>query len=314
VALTLGLAAAVVSAAGQAANLVGSALRVRGAAEHYRWLERQAAVGAEGERPAPSARLERGIELEGVSFGYGGGDDGALSLDELDLRLPAGAVVAVVGENGAGKTTLVKLLSGMYAPTRGRVLLDGVDLAEVDQPAYRRQLTAGFQDFMRFELPVRESVGLGDLAAADEKQAVVGALDLAGADFVAGLPQGVEQPLGPRWEQGVDLSGGQWQALAMARSMMRQAPLLAVFDEPGASLDPHAEHALFEQVAAQARRGGAQGRITLLISHRFSTVRMADLIVVLERGRVLEQGTHRELMARHGRYAELYGMQARAYR
>ncbi|MDQ0718725.1 ATP-binding cassette subfamily B protein [Streptomyces luteogriseus] len=314
VALALGLAAAVVGGAGQLADLTGSALRVHTAAGHYRWLQAQAVAGGGAGRP-PS-RLADGITLSDVSFAYESGQQGGRPvLDDITLRLPAGAVVAIVGENGAGKTTLVKLLAGMYAPTTGRVLLDGMDLAELDPDAYRARLTAGFQDFVRFELPVRESVGVGNLARAEDGAAVDAALAKAGAEFVHRLPRGVDTPLGTSWEGGVDLSGGQWQKLAMARAMMRTAPLLAVLDEPASALDPQTEHALFEQVAQDARRGGeADGRVTVLVSHRFSTVRMADLIVVLGEGRVLELGSHTALMEKDGLYAELYSLQSRAYR
>jgi ATP-binding cassette, subfamily B, bacterial len=314
VALTLALAAAVISTVGRLAEVAGSALRVRTAAEHYHWLARQATPGRRVERLAPPTRLTSGIELVDVGFTYAGSDRRCLS--GVSLRLPAGSVVAVVGENGAGKSTLVKLLCGMYAPTEGSVLIDGVDLAELDVERYRRHLTAGFQDFMRFELPVREAVGLGDLGEDHQidDEAVRAALAKAGADFVAGMPENLVTQLGPSWDGGVDLSGGQWQKLALARAMLRPAPLLVVLDEPAASLDPQTEHALFEQVAADSRSGRADGRITLLISHRFSTVRMADLIVVLEKGRVTQQGTHDELLAQGGLYAELYELQARAYR
>jgi ATP-binding cassette subfamily B protein len=310
-ALALGLAAAVVGGTGQLAALTGSALRVHTAAGHYRWLRHRATTDG-GTRRLPPARLEDGITLSGVSFAY---DGRRPVLDDVTLRLPAGAVVALVGENGAGKTTLVTLLSGMYAPTTGRILVDGMDLADLDLNAYRARLTACFQDFVRFELPVRESVGVGDLARIEDSAAVDVALAAAGSGFVDRLPQGADTPLGTSWEGGVDLSGGQWQKLAMARAMMRTSPLLAVLDEPASALDPQTEHALFEQVADDARRGGrADGRVTLLVSHRFSTVRMADLIVVLGEGRVLEQGSHTELIEKEGLYAELYRLQSRAYR
>jgi ATP-binding cassette subfamily B protein len=312
VALTLALAAAMVAAAGRLTELASSALRAGTTAEHYHWLADQASAVREGERLPPPARLAHGIELDRVTFRYAGGDSPALS--DVSLRLPAGAVVAVVGENGAGKTTLVKLLCGMYAPTSGRVLVDGVDLAAVDLEAWRRLLAAGFQDFMRFELMTRESVGVGDLPRMDDADAVQAALAAANAGFAERLPDGLQTQLGAGWRSGVDLSGGEWQKLALARSLLRPAPVLMILDEPTASLDPQTEHALFEQVAAGSRRGRADGRITLLISHRFSTVRAADLIVVLDRGRVAEQGTHAELVARAGLYAELYELQARAYR
>jgi ATP-binding cassette, subfamily B, bacterial len=206
----------------------------------------------------------------------------------------------------------VKLLCGMYAPTEGRILLNGTDLAAIDLPAYRQRLTAGFQDYVRFELAIRESVGVGDLPRMDDVAAVRGALTKANAGFAERLPEGVETQLGLSWQGGVDLSGGEWQKLALARAMLRTDPLLMVLDEPTAALDPQTEHALFEQVAAGAREARS-GRVTLLISHRFSTVRMADRIIVLDKGRVVEQGSHDDLVVRNGLYAELYHLQAKAY-
>ncbi|MFT2016518.1 ATP-binding cassette domain-containing protein [Streptomyces sp. 796.1] len=195
----------------------------------------------------------------------------------------------------------------------GRILLDDTDLTDLPSHAYRERLTAVFQDFTRWELSVRENVGVGDLDRMADAAAVRAALTGAGADFVAELPEGLETPLGAGWRGGVELSGGQWQKLALARSMMRDRPLLAVYDEPTASLDPSAERALFDRIATEAHQGRADGRVTLLISHRFSTVRMADLIVVLKDGRVVESGDHGELMAGKGLYAELYALQAGAY-
>ncbi|MEQ7128207.1 ABC transporter ATP-binding protein [Actinopolymorpha sp. B11F2] len=311
VALTLGLAAAVVLAAGRLSDLAGSLLRTRTASEHYHWLEGQASPSGTGSEPEPPpAQLRQGVDLDRVSFRYPGSDRSVLS--DVSLRLPAGGVVAVVGENGAGKTTLVKLLCGMYAPTEGRILLDDIDLADIDIEAYRKRLTAGFQDFMRFELAIREAVGVGDLPRMDDEDAVRDALAKANAGFTERLPSGVETQLGLSWQGGVDLSGGEWQKVALARSMLRTDPLLMVLDEPTAALDPHTEHALFEQVAAGAR-DARSGRVTLLISHRFSTVRMADLIVVLDQGRVVEQGSHEDLVGQDGLYAELYHLQAKAY-
>jgi ATP-binding cassette subfamily B protein len=227
-----------------------------------------------------------------------------------------------VGENGAGKTTLVKLLCRLYQPTRGRILVDGVELAHMPPDAWRLALAGAFQDFFRFEFKVRHTVGVGDLEHLDDGPAVVAAVDRAGAaDVVEQLVAGLETQLGPTWPEGVDLSFGQWQKLALARGFMREHPLLLVLDEPTAALDAETEHALFERYAAatRGRPGGARepapdGRITILVSHRFSTVRMADFIVVLDGSRVVESGTHDALMARGGQYAELYGIQAAAYR
>jgi ATP-binding cassette subfamily B protein len=280
------------------------------------WLEDYAAsVVAAADLEAPSL-LREGIRLEGVSFAYPGTD--RLVLDGVDLTLPAGKVVALVGENGAGKTTLVKLLCKLYEPTAGRILVDGVPLGRIRPVAWRKQLAGAFQDFFRFELPARQSVGLGDLPRLDEPAALDAAVSRAGAeDVVARLPQGLDTQLGPTWPGGVEVSFGQWQKLALARGFMRQAPLVLVLDEPTAALDAETEHSLFERYAAAARGatpGRGAGAITILVSHRFSTVRMADLIVVLDGARVAQVGSHEELMSRSGPYAELYGIQAAAYR
>src|SRR5215213_925683 len=274
------------------------------------WLEDYAeAVAASGDQPVPE-RLTEGIRLEHVSFAYPGTD--RLVLDDLCLELPAGAVVAVVGENGAGKTTLVKLLAKLYEPTSGRILVDGRPLQRMDADAWRSRLAGAFQDFFRFELRARHSVGVGDLPRLDDQPAVAAAVDRAGAgDVVDGLASGFDTQLGPTWPDGVEVSFGQWQKLALARGFMRTGPLLLVLDEPTAALDAETEHALFERYAAAARAGG---RITVLVSHRFSTVRMADLIVVLDGARLVEVGSHADLLARGGQYAELYGIQAAAYR
>jgi ATP-binding cassette subfamily B protein len=274
------------------------------------WLEDYAAsLVAHADLPVP-ARIAEGIRLEGVSFAYPGTE--RLVLDNVDLVLPAGAVVAIVGENGAGKTTLVKLLCKLYEPTAGRILVDGAPLSRMPADEWRRRLAGAFQDFFRFEFRARHSVGVGDVPRLDDDSAVRAAVGRAGADdVVAGLKAGLETQLGPTWPEGAEVSFGQWQKLALARGFMRDEPLLLVLDEPTAALDAETEHALFERYAAAARR---DGRITILVSHRFSTVRMADLIVVLDGSRVVEVGTHDDLVAQRGPYAELYGIQAAAYR
>jgi len=279
------------------------------------WLEDYAAaVAAMGDLPVPGV-LHRGIRLDHVSFAYPGTP--RLVLDDVSLTLPAGAVVAIVGENGAGKTTLVKLLTKMYEPSSGSILVDDTPLARLPAGEWRARMAGAFQDFFRFEFRAGHSVGLGDVPRLDDEPAVAAAVDRAGAgDVVARLASGFDTQLGPTWPSGVELSFGQWQKLALARGFMRDEPLLLVLDEPTAALDAETEHALFERYAAAARGAGenTSGRITVLVSHRFSTVRMADLIVVLDGARLVEVGTHEELMARRGHYAELYGIQASAYR
>ena len=269
------------------------------------WLEDYAAsVSSAADVDVPD-RLHEGIRLEHVDFAYPGTD--RLVLQDVDLELPAGAVVAVVGENGAGKTTLVKLLSRFYEPTEGRILVDGAELSRMSAEAY--------QDFFRFELLARQSVGVGDVPHVDDRPAVEAAVERAGADdVVEGFERGLDTQLGPTWPEGVEVSFGQWQKLALARGFMREAPLLLVLDEPTAALDAETEHALFERYAAGAQEDRGDGRITVLVSHRFSTVRMADLIVVLDGAQVVEVGSHEDLMARGGQYAELYALQAGAYR
>jgi ATP-binding cassette, subfamily B, bacterial len=278
------------------------------------WLEDYAtAAAARADRPAPQ-RLEHGIRLDGVSFRYSGSD--RLVLDDVTLDLPAGKVIAVVGENGAGKSTLVKLLCGFYTPAAGAVTIDGMDLARIEPDGWRARLTGAFQDFFRFEYSARHSVGVGDLPRLDDSAAVGSAVQRAGADdVIAKLDRGLDTQLGVTWEDGAELSQGQWQKIALARGFMRDEPLLMVLGEPTSALDAEIEHALFERFAEAARsgQGSALGRITLLVSHRFSTVRMADLIVVLDGSRVVEHGTHEELMARGGQYAELYSIQASSY-
>jgi ATP-binding cassette subfamily B protein len=260
-------------------------------------------------------QLNTSIQFEHISFAYPGTD--RLVLDDVCLELRAGSVVAVVGENGAGKTTLVKLLAKLYEPTRGRILIDGADLARMPSDAWRERLAGAFQDFFRFEFRTRHSIGVGDVPRLDDQPAVAVAVGRAGADdVIARLTSGLETQLGPTWPGGVEISFGQWQKLALARGFMRDRPLLLVLDEPTAALDAETEHALFERYAAAARGDGQadDGRITILVSHRFSTVRMADLIVVLDGARVAEVGTHDELIAKAGQYAQLYGIQAAAYR
>jgi ATP-binding cassette subfamily B protein len=280
-----------------------------------RWLRALVA----SQQPPPSdtpmpERLRTGIELHDVAFTYPGTDRPVLA--DANLLLPAGSIVALVGENGAGKTTLVKLLCRFCDATSGTITVDGVDIQRLPLDAWRRRIAAGFQDFVRFELATQQTVGVGDLPHLDDDRAVQGALDRAGAaDVVARLEEGLATHLGKSYAEGTELSSGQWQKLALGRAMMREAPLLLILDEPTSALDAEAEHVLFERYAENARRFGAQtGAITVLVSHRFSTVRMADLILVVADGRIAESGAHEALLQRNGLYAELYALQASAYR
>ncbi|MEV0729710.1 ABC transporter ATP-binding protein [Polymorphospora sp. NPDC050346] len=262
----------------------------------------------------PPTRLSEGIRLRGVEFGYPGA--AAPVLRDVDVTLPAGTSVAIVGENGAGKSTLVKLLCGFYQPVRGEILVDGVELRRIPLEQWRSRIAAGFQDFVRFEFLAREAVGVGDLPRIASGPAVSAALERAQAtDVVDRLDHGLETPLGKTLPQGTELSGGQWQKLALGRALMREEPLLLVLDEPTSALDAAAEHALFERYAAQSRELAAKtGAITVFVSHRFSTVRMADLIIVVADGRIVEAGDHAALVRAGGLYAELYELQAEAYR
>ncbi|HEY0518759.1 MAG TPA: ABC transporter ATP-binding protein, partial [Ilumatobacteraceae bacterium] len=276
------------------------------------WLEDYAAAIDSSATASAPETLKDGITFDHVSFRYPGTDH--LVLDDITLRLPAGAVVAIVGENGAGKSTMVKLLARMYAPTSGRITVDGTDLADIVTAEWRDRLAGAFQDFYRFELHAQQTVGVGDLPRIEDRGATNSAVDRAGAhDVIDRLAYGLETQLGPSWDEGAEVSFGQWQKLALARGFMRDAPLLLILDEPTAALDAETEHALFERFAAASRVDADTGRVTVLVSHRFSTVRMADLIVVMDGARVVEFGSHDELMARNGQYAELFRIQAAAY-
>lgn len=315
VVLTVGLAAQMNNVVFTAIAYGNQLLWVLKVAKRFLWLEeyaRSASRMVVDPLPVPE-RLAGGIEMRDVTFHYPESERPVL--DGLSLYLPAGKVIALVGENGAGKTTLIKLLCDFYQPGSGQILIDGIDLARIQTNAWRSRLSAAFQDFSKFEFLTRETVGVADLSRIDDRRAVITALERAGAsDLLTTLPKGLDTQLGSAWENGVDLSGGQWQKLALGRGLMRNDPLLVVFDEPTAALDAPTEHALFERFAEAAHAGHNRGAITLLVSHRFSTVRMADLIVVLAGGKIQECGSHEELMSLGGLYAELYELQSRAYR
>jgi ATP-binding cassette subfamily B protein len=312
--LVVVLAAQVNGQVGQSVTLLGTSLDAIKAVDRWLWLQDYAAgqIPPAADGVAPPRPLRHGISLRGVTFRYPGTDVDVLH--DVDLDLPAGTSVAIVGENGAGKTTLVKLLCRFYAPTAGTITVDGVDLQSLDVEAWRAQLAGGFQDFARLELLLRESVGVGDLPRIHNGPAVAAALARTeGADVAAGLADGLEAQLGRQFD-GAELSTGQWQKVAVARAVLREAPTLLLLDEPSSGLDARAEHVLLERYTDAAKEVAATtGAATVLVSHRFSTVRSADLIVVLEGGRVVERGTHADLVAAGGTYADLYAIQARAY-
>jgi ATP-binding cassette subfamily B protein len=271
-------------------------------------------VSAPGARAVPE-RLSQGIVFEDVGFRYPGSDTWAVR--HIDARLAPGERVALVGENGAGKTTLTKLLTRLYDPTEGRILLDGVDLRQYELESVRRAMSVIFQDFVRYDLRFDENIGVGDIETvqdaldrADEShQAIIDAArKSSAASLLVNLPGGYRQMLGRRFEGGIELSGGEWQKIALARAYIRKAHVV-ILDEPTAALDARAEYEVFSRFAELV-----SGQTAVLISHRFSTVRMADRIIVLKDGQVVEQGTHEALLARHGLYAELFTLQAEGYR
>ena len=250
---------------------------------------------------------EKGIRFDHVSFKYPGATK--FVLEDVDLFVPRGQSIALVGQNGAGKTTFVKLITRLYAPTSGRILLDGKDLREWDQQELLAHYGVVFQDFNQYQLKVKENVGVGSVEHLDEEPRIVRALARGGAEpVVAGLELGLETPLGRWFADGTELSGGQWQKMALARAFMREQADILVLDEPTAALDAEAEHAVFERFKELAA-----GKTTIIISHRFPTVRMADRILVLENGKIAEDGSHAELLAADHTYARLYRMQAAGY-
>ncbi len=251
--------------------------------------------------------IKEGIEFKDVSFSYPGST--RLVLKNLNLRVAPGERIALIGENGEGKTTIVKLITRLYDPTVGKVLLDGLDLREYDLEDYSSQIAVIFQDFMRYDMTAWENIAMGQISERKNMASIeLAARKSLAESVVAKLPLGYDQMLGRRFETGVDLSGGEWQRIALARAYLRNAQLL-VLDEPTAALDARSEHEVFERFAELT-----QGKMALLISHRFSTVKMADRIVVLEKGQIAEEGRHEQLMARGGRYAAMFEMQASSYR
>jgi ATP-binding cassette subfamily B protein len=242
-----------------------------------------------------------------VSFHYPGSE--RLVLDHLNFHLRPGERVALIGENGQGKTTIVKLITRLYDPSGGEILLDGVDLREYDLDDLYREIGVIFQDFMRYEMTARENLAVGRIEDLGHSERLQQAAQKSLADeVIAKLPRGFEQMLGRRFEGGVDLSGGEWQKVALARAYLRDAQLL-ILDEPTAALDARSEFEVFQRFAELTA-----GKMALFISHRFSTVRMADRIVVLENGKIAEEGSHDELARKGGRYAEMFELQAASYR
>ncbi|WP_106475770.1 ABC transporter ATP-binding protein [Phytohalomonas tamaricis] len=272
----------------------------------YAYLEQP--VPAEQGTLCAGCRPGDGIRFEDVSFYYPGATKAAIA--HIDLHVEPGQSLALVGTNGSGKTTLIKLLTRLYTPASGRILLDGSDLAEWDIDALRRRVGVIFQDFLRYQLSAGENIGVGDAVTFEDEARWREAARLGMADeFIGGLEQGYRTQLGRWFKGGRELSGGQWQKIALARAYMRRDADILVLDEPTAAMDAAAEAQVFEHF-----RRHAEGKMTILISHRFSTVRSADHIVVLEHGHITERGSHETLLAAQGRYAELFELQARGYR
>ncbi len=264
-------------------------------------------VAAGARLASPSTTTSKGIQFEDVGFRYPGREEWALR--HVNVFIPAGQSLALVGQNGAGKTTFIKLLTRLYRPTEGRILLDGRDLRDWDEGELRRRIGVVFQDFAQYQFTARENIGLGSVDDLENTEQITRAVHKGGAEEVVGaLKEGLETSLGRWFRDGVELSGGQWQKIALARAFMREGADILVLDEPTAALDAEAEHAVFQRF-----RELTQGKTSILISHRFPTVRMADCILVIEHGQVVERGTHAMLIEKNGRYAQLFALQAQGY-
>jgi len=273
----------------------------------FSFFEIQPEIVSKPDAPPFPERIRDGFAFEGVGFRYPGADRWAVRNLTFDLR--AGEILALVGENGAGKTTVVKLLARLYDPDEGRILLDGRDLRDYDLASLRSRVGVIFQDFVRFHMTAGENIAVGRIEARDDRARIEEAAERSLADeVIARLPGGYDQVIGKRFKRGIDLSGGEWQKIAIARAYMREAELL-ILDEPTAALDARAEYEVFQRFKELSR-----GKTAVLISHRFSSVRMADRIVVLADGAVEAAGTHAELIAQGGRYKELFELQAAGYR
>jgi len=272
----------------------------------FDFFEIQPTILANDSGKAIPLPIKKGITFENVGFKYPENDFWALR--NLSFSIEPGEKLALVGENGAGKTTLVKLLACLYKPTEGRILIDGIDLLDYQLSDLRANIGIIFQDYIRYEMTVSDNIAVGDIAHLNDKQAIENAANMSMAyEVVSQLPNKFQQVLGKRFKDGTELSGGQWQKIALARAYMRDAQLI-VLDEPTSALDARAEHEVFKRFTSLIR-----GKMAVLISHRFSTVRMADRILFLEQGRLIEYGSHNELLVKNGKYAELFNLQAQGY-